>query len=195
MRDVDGGGALREPQLQEILHQQVARLCIQRRERLVEEQDRRPHRERARDADALAHAAGELLRKGRSKFQQAGAREHVLDAPCPLLRRQRMMLECKGHVAFDRAPRQQREILKDVGEGIERAGRRLALHQHAALARLQDAAHDAEQGRLAAAGRPDHREGLAFAHRQIDPLQSQDIAVAMTHILDDQLQETSARCQ
>ena len=73
--DDDEGGA--EPLLQ--LHQLelrlVAQLLVERGERLVEQQHLRPLGERARERDALALAAGELVRlavlAGRSSWTSA----------------------------------------------------------------------------------------------------------------------------
>ena len=46
---------------EQLLLQDFARLRVERGERLVHQQDRRIHRERAHQADALLHAAGELI--------------------------------------------------------------------------------------------------------------------------------------
>ena len=46
---------------QQLLLQDFAGLRVERRERLVHQQDRRVHGERAHQAHALLHAAGELI--------------------------------------------------------------------------------------------------------------------------------------
>ena len=46
---------------QQFLLQHLAGLRVERGERLVHQQHRRVHRERADEADALLHAAGELI--------------------------------------------------------------------------------------------------------------------------------------
>ena len=48
-------------ELQQLLLQDFARLRVERGERLVHQQDRRIDGERAHQADALLHAAGELI--------------------------------------------------------------------------------------------------------------------------------------
>jgi hypothetical protein len=48
--------------LQHLVAEQQARLLVERAERLVHQQDLRLGGERARDRDALAHAAGKLGR-------------------------------------------------------------------------------------------------------------------------------------
>jgi hypothetical protein len=55
------GLALSLPQEQQLFLQQTARLLIQCAEGLVHEQDLRLHRKRPGQADALLHAARELL--------------------------------------------------------------------------------------------------------------------------------------
>jgi hypothetical protein len=50
------------------------------------------------------------------------------------------VLEGEGDIGLDRAPRQQGEILEDVGERIERIGRQGAGEGDATLGRLQQAA-------------------------------------------------------
>ena len=48
-----------------------ARLCVERAERLVHQQDARLVGERADDCDALFHAAGQLMRIGVGEFLEA----------------------------------------------------------------------------------------------------------------------------
>ena len=59
----------------------AARLRVDRRERLVHQQDRRLVRERTRDRDALLHAAGELPRVVVDEAGQADGVERLLDEP------------------------------------------------------------------------------------------------------------------
>ena len=63
MGDEHHGLALVGPlhELQQLLLQDLAGLRVERGERLVHQQDRRVHGERAHQADALLHAAGELV--------------------------------------------------------------------------------------------------------------------------------------
>jgi hypothetical protein len=48
------------PHPQQLVAHQEPRLLVERAERLVEQDEPRLHHERARDAHALAHAAGKL---------------------------------------------------------------------------------------------------------------------------------------
>ena len=56
-----------EPEIEEVAAQRLGGQHVERRERLVEQQDIRVDDEGAGEADALPHAAGELLRIGDSK--------------------------------------------------------------------------------------------------------------------------------
>ena len=89
------------------------------------------------------------------------------------------MLERQRHVLRHRAPRQQGEILEDVGERVEAVRRRLAFHEDLPVARLEDAAHDAEEGGLAAARRADHRHDLARAEMEPDILEHLEVAIGV----------------
>src|SRR5205823_8130672 len=60
VRDEDGGGAPVREHAREIFAQRMTQRRVERRERLVEQQQRRLRRERAAERDALALAAGQL---------------------------------------------------------------------------------------------------------------------------------------
>ncbi len=75
--DIDRGRAGGGDQRGELLQQQVAGLRIQGRQRLVQQQARRAHRQRPGDADALPHAAGQLPGPGVGELGQAGQRQHL----------------------------------------------------------------------------------------------------------------------
>ena len=70
MGDQQHGGAGLAPQPQHFVAHQQARLLVERAERLVEQDQPRLQHQRARDADALAHAAGELRRIGAAKSRR-----------------------------------------------------------------------------------------------------------------------------
>ena len=61
--DEQDGRAGLLPDAAQLLVQPVARDLVERAERLVHQQEPRPAEQRARDRDALAHAAGELVRE------------------------------------------------------------------------------------------------------------------------------------
>jgi hypothetical protein len=62
MRDEGNRFAVRRPELEELVLHELARLHIERRERLVHEKDLGIENERLGEGDALFHAPGELVR-------------------------------------------------------------------------------------------------------------------------------------
>ena len=117
--DVDARALLARPDGQKVLHQELARLGVEGRQRLVEQQHRRAHDQRAGDADALAHAAGELLGIGRREFGETSEGERRRHPLAALGAAEAAVLQRQGHVGRHAAPRQQGEVLEDIGEGIE----------------------------------------------------------------------------
>ena len=85
---------------------------VERRERLVEQQHRRAGRQRPRQADALLHAAGELVRPGRPEAGQADELEHRLGA-CPAdILGDALHLQPEGDVVDEVAVGEQAEVLE-----------------------------------------------------------------------------------
>ena len=136
VRDHDDGlgrEALALPQLQQLAAQVLRGQHVQRAERLVHQQRRGLDHQGPGEADALAHAAGQLLGVGRLVPVQA---DHVDGAQRPLgplggcatPRASRPEL----HVLLHGEPRQQREGLEDHGGLPVGAGQRLAAEQHLA---------------------------------------------------------------
>ena len=81
---------VRAPKPQYLVAHKQARLRIERTERFVEQNEARLQHQRARDADALAHAAGQLRRIGLGKILQAHEGERIVDAAADFrLRRRR----------------------------------------------------------------------------------------------------------
>ncbi|MHC2592777.1 hypothetical protein ACVIG9_006833 [Bradyrhizobium ottawaense] len=126
MGDIDRAHAAIGEQADEILHQEFAGLRIQRGERLVHQEDRGLHRERARDADTLAHAAGELLGIGFAKISQPRAAQGILDQLTALSGRELSVQQREFDVLLHARPGQQRKILEYEGQRIEAVRRRRA---------------------------------------------------------------------
>src|SRR3954453_6601608 len=83
-----------------------------------------PDRERARNADALAHATGKLLWIGLAKIGQAGAAQGVVDQRAALHGRELGVQQREFDVLFHIGPGQQRKIPEHEGERIETVRRR-----------------------------------------------------------------------
>ena len=142
----------------------LARDGVERAERLVQQQDLRVERERAGDADALLHAARQLMRIVVRKAVQADETHEARDALTGLGGFNAGDLEPEGDVLGDRQPGKQVELLEH-----HRARRRGLLnpparHRDGAARRGLQAVQDAQQGGLAAAARADDRDELARAH-------------------------------
>ena len=187
MRDIDRAHRAIGEQADEILHQQFAGLRIQRRQRLVHQQDRRPHRQRAGDADALAHAAGQLFRIGAAKIRQARAAQRVIDHGARSLGAERGMHQRKFDVCFDRAPRQQRKILEHESQRVEAVGRRRAAQfGRPALGRSKPPRIDSSV-LLPQPDGPDDRHHLARAHRERHVVEHVERAEAVADMVGDQV--------
>ncbi len=167
------GLAVALPDFQQFLLHAGAGVGIECAERLVHQQDARAVGQRARDGDALLHAAGQFL-----GIEILVAREvHQRD------QRARLLLGLGfGHAALERPvhdvaehglPGKQRELLEHrpaVGPGPRH---RLAVDCDGALRRLHEAADDIEQRGLAAARRPQDRDELPIRHVERDIRQRQ----------------------
>ena len=180
VRDEDDRRAAGLPDAQELDVESLARHLVERAERLVHEQERGIEGERARDRDALLHAAGELPRWCSREALKLDELEHLVDPLLPALLVPARELERQGDVLRDRAPLVEHCILEDDPVVVVAAGlpRGLAVDGRAAARRLDQVADDAQQRRLAAAGRADQRDELARLDLEIDVLERDGAAAA-----------------
>src|SRR6185503_15523894 len=149
--------------------QALAQLEIERPERLVEQQHRRPVDQRARQRDPLLLAAGQLARLALGLPGEPDSLE-LLPHPLPdLLLADALPPQAEGDVLLDAQVREERVALED---GVRRAlERRQPFHVHAVdrdppFGRLLEAGHHPQRGGLAAPARPQQREELAMLHAQ-----------------------------
>ena len=162
--DEQHGLALALPDAEQHFLHQRAGLVVERAERLVEQQDRRIVGERARDRGALLHAAGELLGiVMRERRQARRARAS----------RRRSRPRSAAGTPFSRSPNA--TLSRDGEPGKQRVG----LEHHAAIGagpvtgrpssriapggRRVEPGDQAQQGRLAAAGRPEDGDEVVVA--------------------------------
>ena len=175
MGDEDGGLAVFLDQPDELGAQRPARHLVQRRERLVAEQDIGVGRKGARDRDALPHAAGQRMRivvlvpaqaeRGRASACAVARRllgghiEHlepeldILHAPCATAAAGRPGTRSRSCRGTNRSP-----------EGIA------AVDPHRAGGRLGQAGDHVEDRRFAAAGLAEQRQHLARPDLEIEPV-------------------------
>lgn len=103
---------------------------VERRERLVETQQLGLHRERAGEADLLAHAARELAGIGALEAGEADELDQALGVIAPFGRRDPARLERDLHVLDHREPGKEREGLEHDGRVRIDAGERRAAIEH-----------------------------------------------------------------
>ena len=145
--------------------QGLARLRVERAERLVHQQHLRIDRERARDADALLHAAGELIRPPAAGVLQADEIEIALRGLAQLGAAHALHFQPEHHVFQRGQPRQQFGMLEHHAAIVAAAGDRDAVDRHPAAARGFEPHRDAQRRGLAAAARADQRDDLAVVAR------------------------------
>ena len=164
-----------------VLHLQ-ARQRVERGERLVEAEHRPAGEQRARERDALAHPARQLVRPG------------VLEAlEAEVLQQRGGALACRGAIEARDAqrergvvggarPRQQQVALRHERGGLRLDGARVG---------RDEPADELEQRRLAAAARPDDGDDLARADVQRDLVERGDrrgAAAAGAKVFDTPIQ-------
>src|SRR5579884_2172200 len=183
-REVGGDEDVREPELALEVLEQVEDLRldgdVEGGDRLVADDQLRLERERARDADALALTAGELVRVAVVVLGvQADALEQLLHAPLAVLLRvvDRERLRDDLPHALPRVERRVRILEDDLHLAADRPQRALAemgdvapVEPHDARGRLEQPDDEARGRRLAATRLADDPERLAAAHGQGDVL-------------------------
>src|SRR4051812_12712913 len=102
------------------------------------------------------------------EFRELEIFQERLSAPSPLRSRYTLDFDAEHHVLDDGPPRQQQVLLQHEGDMGVRPFDTLAVDEGLALARRGQSRADVEQGRLAAAARPDQRHHLAVADRDAD---------------------------
>ena len=161
------------PEVEQVGAQRLRGQHVERRERLVHQQDFRLHDERAGEADALAHAAGKLLRiggfrsrRGRWCRSPCSARLRVSIAWTPIARGPISTLS--STVSQGNSAKLWNTIATPSAGPVDRLAverRRLP-----SVGRVRPEMMP-QQRRLAAAGAAEQRDDLAGAQRQRDVLQ------------------------
>ena len=98
-------------------------------------------------------------------------------------------LEREGDILDHRAPGKGRFFLEHHADRRMRSGDAFARDRDLALIIAEQSADDIEQGRLAAAGRADHRQKLALPHRQRDIVDRGHDAFRRRKVLGDVLHD------
>ncbi len=164
------------PQLEEIGAQRLRREHVERRERLVHQQDIRMNDQRAGKADALAHAAGELARIGGFVAVEADEIDRRQRALADFHFGKAERLEAELDVFQHRQPGKQRERLEHHGDAGRRPEHRLAEIGDGAGRRRHQAGDRAQQRRFARSGAAEKPDDLALDQLQLDAVEHQKLA-------------------
>ncbi len=163
---------------------------IQSRGRLVEQDDLRPHHERARQSRPLPHATAQLGWKLMAHPRQPHLVQHLEDFPFDLgLFQFRLLAQGKGDVLKDGQRVEERRALEQHGEllphlvELARAQPRNIhpIHQHLTAIRFQESDHMLEQDALATAATADDRGHPAPRNLKIDAVQDRLPAERLLH--------------
>ena len=149
----------------------LAELQVERAQRLVEQQHLRLHHERARERDALLHAARELRRLGLLAAREPHQLERLGRLAPALGLVHLALLQAVGDVVEHRHVREQRVLLEDrVDVALVRrdADGRAAADLDLARRRLVEAGDHAQRRGLPAARRAEQREELPGTHLEVD---------------------------
>jgi hypothetical protein len=143
------------PQIEQQVTHDLARLRVERAERLIHQQNLRIADQHLRQPDALALAAGQHVRVAIAERSQADAGQPALRPLARLGRRRTRRLQADGDVFQRGLPGKQRVGLEQVaGLAVER-GQFGAEYVGAAGRGRHQPGGDIEQRGFAAAGRPD----------------------------------------
>ena len=133
----------------------------------------------------MAHAAGQLMRIVMAEAREPDELERGLDARRVLGRRHAASKQAEADILLDAHPGKQAGVLEHHGVRHRPAGR-LDVEATARLA--VEAGEDAQQGRLAAAARPDDAEEFARRHVQVDVVERDNgvgaVAVNLAQLRD-----------
>ena len=168
VRDEDDCDVDLAPDLEQVGLHPRTRLRVQGRERLVHEQDARPHRQRPGDRHALLHATGELMRVGIGEFIQADQREPFARLALGGAAAFASLAQTEHHVLQDAEPGEERVALEHHAEIGAGPMHRRAVDKHDARAGVLQSRKNAHERRLAAARWTYDAEQLAAMRHHID---------------------------
>ncbi len=164
---------MRIPQLRQVVAQCLGGQDVELRKRFVEQQDVGIDDEGAGKADALPHAARQLLGIGVFEAVEADQADRLDRAPAPLGGGDALRLETQLDIPKHGQPGKQRKALKHHRQALHRVGDRLAAILDPAFARCDQAGEAAQEGRFAGAGFAEDRDDLAVAQREIDAFEDE----------------------
>ena len=181
VRDENDGPPHLPPDRDQLVAEQDARLLVERGKGLVHQDDIGLERQRPAQRNALRHAARKLPRVGVGEFLEPDETEIFQRTLAPLRLVDILRFEAELDILQHRAPRIEHRVLKHIGHELGVGpGHRLACDQHTAavVVKGNEAGDDIEQGRLAAAARPQQDQEIVFLRRDADLIEGADHAIA-----------------
>src|SRR5579883_1550289 len=170
------------PDVEELHAKLLPRHGVERRERLVHQQELRVVDEGTADGDPLLHAARELVGSRALEPSQADQ----IDEPVRLLHvvayPPAEHLDRKEDIVEHCSPRQQHGALEHHADVPRRLLESPAIDVQLALAGLEMAADQLEESALAAAARADESDELVASDFEIDAAERHDIVAGAGHI-------------
>src|SRR5262249_11960726 len=155
------------PQAQQFVLHHLARLGVERAERLIQQQDLWIVSKRAGDRHALFHAARQFARKTVLEALQPDGADKSLDGLFAPLARRSAHLEAVADILRDGQPRKERILLEDDAAIDTWAGHRLAIDLDGPAVRADKASKNVEERAFAAAGRSDDSDELTFRNGDV----------------------------
>src|SRR5438128_3949448 len=162
VRDEQDGELVRLPDPSEQLLHQLPRLRVERAERLVHQQHLRPVTERACDGDALAHAAGQLVRQRVGELRQPDEVEMLARDLAPAAPAEPLRLQRKLDVLLHGQPGKERVRLEDDAAVAPRTGHGHVVDEDLTDSLRLEARDDRQQRALAATRRAHERHELVL---------------------------------
>ncbi len=173
VRNENDGAAGFSPDAFQFVVQQIASLSVQRRKRLVHQQDVGLGGQRSRQCDSLPHAARELMDVALPEFRKMHQAQIVLHLLLALVFADVLHLHAELDVPANCQPRKQAEFLEDQDAIGSRPTHRRAIHQHLSRGLRTQARDQVQQRGLATSRRTDNAEKLSRLHFQADVVERQ----------------------
>ncbi len=175
------------PDRQQLALQELARIGVDGSEGLVHQQHLRTEGERAGDADALAHAAGEVVGKRCLEALEPDQLDRPLNLLIDLGLRHAGEDQREGHVLADRLPGEEAELLEHHRRLPRRPADHFAVELDRALVGEDEAVEDAQQRGLAAAARAEQAHEFVLMDLKTDVVQHLKVAVPLRDVARDGL--------
>lgn len=179
MGDEDGGDGKFTMQVDQPVAEFLSDPGIDRTKGFIKEQDGRFWCESAGDGDALALAAGELVRKTPGKPLKFEERKQFLDPGCPFGSRPLLDLEAEGNVVEDRHGLEQGVALKDEANVAlldADVVDPFAADQDVSVGRLFESGNHPKHGGLASATGTEQGHEFTFPNTEGDGVHGSDLA-------------------